>query len=78
MENEIGANDGVKDFYTSVNYFYTISEYLLILRAKLYDFESSRYRSNQEAVSGAGPAGLRQAAGVFRQRRDDAETALRD
>ena len=78
MENKVRANDGVKYFFTTVNNFYTLSEYLLILQPKIFGFESFQCKRYSEAVPGAGPAGLRQAFGVFRQRRDYAETALRD
>ena len=78
MENKVREDYGVKYFFTTVNNFYTIAEYLLILHPKLYDFESLRHKRDQEAVSSAGPAGVRQAVGVFRQRRHHAEAAMRD
>ena len=51
--------------------------FFVFLQTKYFDFEQFQCKRYQEAVPCAGPAGLRQAAGVFRQRRDNAETALR-
>lgn len=52
--------------------------FFVFLQIKFLDFEQLQHKRYSEAVPGAGPEGLRQAAGVFRQCSDHAETALRD